>query len=240
MSYFNPTKYLINNFVSRPLDSKISTHWVQDKLVFCISLPINNRRTYQNFFMGKPFFLLAGLLFLGCTKEINCHNKSKTVSEEGAINKGGFPKPIDYNNFTIRQGQHYCDQNGLKSVRTSEMKFMVKFDKSAIYQTLVPENQYDINKLWGFTEGINNQYNSARIGWSWNNNALRLYGYVHANGIRHFQEMVQANCPLCIRRYKKESANLRTLKHIVAFKASIGEGLGRLLNRATKLGQLEP
>jgi len=139
--------------------------------------------------MSKPFFLLAGLLFIGFTKEINCHNKSKTVAEEGATDKSGSPKLISYNNFTIRQGQHYCDQNGLKSVRTSEMRFIVKFDKSAIYQTVVPENQYDINKLWGFTEGINNQYNSARIGWSWNNNALRLYGYVHANGIRHFQEI---------------------------------------------------
>jgi len=139
--------------------------------------------------MSKPFFLLAGLLFIGFTKEINCHNKSKTVAEEGATDKSGSPKLISYNNFTIRQGQHYCDQNGLKSVRTSEMRFIVKFDKSAIYQTVVPENQYDINKLWGFTEGINNQYNSARIGWSWNNNALRLYGYVHANGIRHFLEI---------------------------------------------------
>ena len=66
---------------------------------------------------------------------------------------------------------------------------MVKFDKSAIYQTVVRENQYDINKLWGFTEGINNQYNSARIGWSWNQDALRLYGYVYANGVRHYQEI---------------------------------------------------
>ena len=69
------------------------------------------------------------------------------------------------------------------------MKFMVKFDNSAIYQTVDPANQYDINKLWGFSEGINNQYNSARIGWSWNNDALRLYGYVYANGARHYQEI---------------------------------------------------
>jgi len=139
--------------------------------------------------MSKPSFLLAGLLFIGCTKEINCHNKSKAVAKEGATNTSVSKKPISYNNFTIRQGQHYCDQNGLKSIRTSEMKFMVKFDNSAIYKTVVPENQYDINKLWGFTEGINNQYNSARIGWSWNNNALRLYGYVYANGVRHYQEI---------------------------------------------------
>ena len=139
--------------------------------------------------MSKLFFLLAGLSFIGCTKEINCHDNSKTVNEEQATAKGGAPKPSSYTNFTIREGQHYCDQNSVKSVRTSEMGFMVKFDNSAIYQTVVPENQYDINKLWGFSEGINNQYNSARIGWSWNNDALRLYGYVYASGVRHYQEI---------------------------------------------------
>jgi hypothetical protein len=140
--------------------------------------------------MSRLFFLLAGIFFMSCTKEINCHdNNNKTVSEEEATAKAGTPKPPSYSNFTIRQGQHYCDQNSLKSVRTSEMKFMVKFDNSAIYQTVIPENQYDINKLWGFSEGINNQYNSARIGWSWNNDALRLYGYVYANGVRHYQEI---------------------------------------------------
>lgn len=139
--------------------------------------------------MSKLFFLLAGLSFIGCTKEINCHDNSKTVTEEQATAKGGAPKPSSYTNFTIREGQHYCDQNSVKSVRTSEMRFMVKFDNSAIYQTVVPENQYDINKLWGFSEGINNQYNSARIGWSWNNDALRLYAYVYASGVRHYQEI---------------------------------------------------
>jgi hypothetical protein len=139
--------------------------------------------------MSRLLFLFVGLFFIGCTKEINCHDNSKTVAEEEPTAKGGAPKPPGYASFTIRLGQHYCDQNSLKSVRTSEMKFMVKFDNSAIYQTVIPENQYDINKLWGFSEGINNQYNSARIGWSWNNDALRLYGYVYANGVRHYQEI---------------------------------------------------
>ncbi|HEY5969547.1 MAG TPA: hypothetical protein VIU35_16315 [Chitinophagaceae bacterium] len=143
--------------------------------------------------MSKLFFLLVGLFYIGCTKEINCHDNSKSVTEEEATAKGGAPKPTSYTNFTIRQGQHYCDQNSLKSVRTSEMKFMAKFDNSAMYQTVIPENQYDINKLWGFSEGINNQYNSARIGWSWNNNALRLYGYVYAKGVRHMQEITSVS-----------------------------------------------
>jgi hypothetical protein len=138
--------------------------------------------------MSKAIFFLAVFFIVGI-KEINCHYKNKTVTEEEAAAKADAAKPSNYTNFIIRQGQHYCDQNSIKSIRTAEMKFMVKFDNSAVYQTVVPENQYDINKLWGFTEGINNQYNSARIGWSWNNNALRLYGYVHANGVRHFQEI---------------------------------------------------
>ena len=82
--------------------------------------------------MSKLLFLLAGLFFIGCTKEINCHDNSKTVTEEEATAKGGPPQPPAYTSFTIRQGQHYCDQNSLKSVRTSEMKFMAKFDNSAI------------------------------------------------------------------------------------------------------------
>jgi len=57
------------------------------------------------------------------------------------------------------------------------MKFLVKFDSSAIYQTEFSENQYAVNKLWGFSEGTDNHYNSARIGCSWTNYALHLYGW---------------------------------------------------------------
>lgn len=142
--------------------------------------------------MRKLLFLAVIISFIGCKKEIDQKFDNKPVVEEAqsvAAKKPGPPQTSSYTTYTIRQGQHYCDQNSIKSVRTSEMKFMVKFDNSAIYQTVIPENQYDINKLWGFTEGINNQYNSARIGWSWNNDALRLYGYVYANGVRYSQEI---------------------------------------------------
>ncbi len=139
--------------------------------------------------MNKLFFLLAGLFFIGCTKEIKGPSDNKTVPEEVATARAAAPTPPTYKAYTIRKGQHYCDQNTLKSVKTAEMKFMTKFDNSAIYQSLTPENQYDIHKLWGFSEGLNNQYNSARIGWSWNNNALRLYGYVYAKGVRYYQEI---------------------------------------------------
>lgn len=137
----------------------------------------------------KKIWITSGLLFLlACNKQLNEPEKV-TIPDEEITARGGKPQGSVFTTYTIQAGQHYCDQNSVKKVRTSEMNFVVKFDNSAIYQTVLPENQYDINKLWGFTEGINNQKNSARIGWSWNNDALRLYGYVYANGIRYYQEI---------------------------------------------------
>lgn len=94
-----------------------------------------------------------------------------------------------FTRYLIRKGNHYCDQNTVKSVSTSEMKFTAKFNSSAIYTTIDPVNQFDINKLWGFSEGLNHQYNSARIGWNYDNNVLRLHGYVYSKGVRYSQEI---------------------------------------------------
>ena len=52
-----------------------------------------------------------------------------------------------FTSYLIRKGNHYCDQSSLKSVSTSEMKFIARFDTSAIYTSINPVNQYDINKL---------------------------------------------------------------------------------------------
>ena len=91
-----------------------------------------------------------------------------------------------YKVFTIQQGQHFCDQNILSFTTVSSvMRFNARFDQSAVYTTVDPVNQYDINKLWGFSEGSNHQYNSARIGWAYNDGALRLFGYAYVNGLRH-------------------------------------------------------
>lgn len=100
------------------------------------------------------------------------------------------PKPTDtFKLYTIQPGQNYCDQNEIRFVSIPGMKFDVIFDSTAIYQTLAPENQYDINKLYGFSEGLNHQQNSARIGWRWSDSALRLFGYTYVNGRRIEQEI---------------------------------------------------
>ena len=127
----------------------------------------------------KTIYLIAGIFFFtGCTRNFD-------VSAVKEIE----PKTGEYSTFTIQKGAHYCDQNPVRTITTSEMKFVVKFDSSAMYQTELPENQYAVNKLWGFSEGNNNHFNSARIGWSWTDNALRLYGYAYVSGQLYYQEI---------------------------------------------------
>lgn len=89
-----------------------------------------------------------------------------------------------YIQYRILKGSHYCDKTSITPFAGKSMSFNVKFDSSAMYSCTDPANQNDINKLVGFTEGSDNHKNSARIGWSWNNNALQLYAYAYVDGER--------------------------------------------------------
>lgn len=121
-------------------------------------------------------FLLALLCFVtlsACKKSLEDEFRDRM----GGDNTGKY---VDY---LIAKGAHSSDKNSYKPVTTSEMKFVVKFDSSAIYQSVIPSNQLDINKLYGFSD--NNQehhLHSARIGWRWYDNQLELFGYVYNNG----------------------------------------------------------
>jgi hypothetical protein len=85
--------------------------------------------------------------------------------------------------YVIQKGNQYCSGNSYKSIETPEMKFIVKFDSSAIYETQSPENQYDINKLYGFSDNnMDHHQYSARFGWRWSANALHLFAYVYNAG----------------------------------------------------------
>ncbi|MEJ7627711.1 MAG: hypothetical protein WKF35_12665 [Ferruginibacter sp.] len=97
--------------------------------------------------------------------------------------------PEEFTRHTIPRGDHYSDKSIVKSVRISKQVFKVKFDSSAIYTSLLPENQYDINKLYGFSEGNDHHINSARIGWRYNDDSLRLFAYTYFNGQRLSEEI---------------------------------------------------
>lgn len=128
--------------------------------------------------------LLFGLLILGtfaaCTKSKEIlHNQNDQA-----------PPPSSFVEYVIPKGEHYSQQNGFVATEYSELKFSVKFDSSAIYTSVSGENQYDINKLFGFAdnEGSHMEY-SARIGWRWSEGALRLFGYTHNEGQMAFEEL---------------------------------------------------
>jgi hypothetical protein len=127
--------------------------------------------------MKNPLLMAAVcllMLFSSCRKE----TPSQYLSTSG------------FKQYTIQRGQHYATENPVKAVETAEMKFTVKFDSSAIYQTANPENQYDINKLYGFSDNGDQHHSfSARIGWRWSDGALRLFAYTYNKGVRAEKEL---------------------------------------------------
>ncbi len=120
------------------------------------------------------FLLIAGALLPGCTKE----GGRERLSDHSPASAPGFVK------YTLKQGQHFANDNVYKPVDLAELKFVVKFDSSAIYKSMIPENQYDINKLYGFADNNReHQGFSARFGWRWSDGALRLFAYVYNDGV---------------------------------------------------------
>ena len=123
---------------------------------------------------------VVALCLCACTKEVaNPQNSVGKKETEQTF--------IQYNIF---KGSHYCDKNNFVPVKLNELKFKVKFDSSAIYKTSSAENQTDINKLFGFSD--NNEFHheySARFGWRWSDNALRLFAYVYNNGKMTFKDL---------------------------------------------------
>ena len=121
-----------------------------------------------------------------------CYCKKEEQVEEPEFSSY-VPISDDYVEYTIKKGQFYADQNPFRPVDTDEIKFKVKFDSSAIYNTVDPQNQFDINKLYGFSD--NNEHHqkySARFGWRWSDNALRIFTYVYNNGVVSYSELTEA------------------------------------------------
>ncbi len=93
-------------------------------------------------------------------------------------------------NYRILKSKHSAEQSVYTPVEYDELKFRVKFDSSAIYSTIDPANQYDINKLYGFADNEEHHHKfSARIGWRWSDNALRLFSYIYNKGDVSYEEL---------------------------------------------------
>lgn len=94
-------------------------------------------------------------------------------------------KDEDFELFVINKGQHEIQNKKNEYTLDNKLDFMVLFDSSAIYTTTNAENQGDINKLFGFTDCKSAVHeNSARFGWNWSGDKLRLYTYSYIKGTR--------------------------------------------------------
>jgi hypothetical protein len=127
------------------------------------------------------FLCLLSIAFSSCQKKVEIIEKIKNLQP---TQETGFVK------YTIKKGQQYCDMNTMAKVEYEELKFKVKFDSSAIYTTISVENQWDINKLFGFSD--NNKYHhefSARFGWNWSRNGLTLFAYTYNNSVRESKSL---------------------------------------------------
>ena len=131
------------------------------------------------------YLFLAGISFLLIS---SCGKKDISNTPADPLVVAGFIK------YTIRAGDHYCDKNVFLQTNYNELKFLVRFDSSCIYQTAAAANQLDINKLYGFADNnSDHQQFSARIGWRWSNNALRLFAYIYNNGVVSSEELAAVN-----------------------------------------------
>jgi hypothetical protein len=134
------------------------------------------KNTIQHIFIGSI------LLFLLTA----CDKSRESIA---TINHTGNSSP-QFIKYTIRECQQYCDQSVYKQTNYTELKFIVKFDSTAIYQTVSPANQLDVNKLYGFSDNNDeHQHFSARFGWRWSEGTLRLFGYIYNNGVMSFEEL---------------------------------------------------
>lgn len=130
----------------------------------------------------------ASILFIAA---VLCCTGCKKIADV-IVDKATTIKPGQFTKFTIRSGQQYCDGNVYKTIDTDKLDFVVRFDSSAIYQNQSPENQYDINKLFGFSDnGMDHHQFSARFGWRWSEGALRLFAYVYNEGKLISKELTQ-------------------------------------------------
>lgn len=124
---------------------------------------------------------MAALCLSACSKQLE--QPQATIGKKATAAQS-------FIQYTILKGNQYCDKSGFVPVKFSRLAFKVKFDSSAIYKTVKSENQNDINKLFGFSDNnaAHHQY-SARFGWRWSNNALRLFAYDYNHGVRSFKEL---------------------------------------------------
>ena len=125
--------------------------------------------------------ILILLLLISCSKEVD---------------------DLGFRVYTIPAGKH-SSGSFLNHPDNSRISFQFILDESAYYETEIPENQHDVNKIYGMSDfGVRHQKYSIRLGWRYINNELQLCWLRHEEG-RH------------------SSATIRTIEPDVIYDATI-------------------
>ena len=86
--------------------------------------------------------------------------------------------------YTIPEGEH-SSGNFINHPDNSRIEFNFMLDESAIYYTEIPENQSDVNKIYGMSDfGVRHQKYSIRLGWRYIRGEIQLCWLRHEEG-RH-------------------------------------------------------
>jgi hypothetical protein len=94
-----------------------------------------------------------------------------------------------YQRYLIQEGDHDSELR-IEQLQNSSLSFYAKFDSSAIYISNTLENQWDTNKLMGFSDCNSKHHdNSARFGWRWLNDELDIMAYVYNDGERIIEKI---------------------------------------------------
>lgn len=112
------------------------------------------------------------------------------VDSQTLIAHPGLTNSKKYITYLIKKGNNYCEGNNFILSQYRSLQFKAILDSSCIYQTVLPSNQEDINKLYGFSDCTSHHHtNSARFGWNWDKGALRIHAYCYADSIRRYREI---------------------------------------------------
>jgi len=111
--------------------------------------------------------------------------------------------------FKIKKGNHRSTSR-IELKKTNNLSFSFMLTESCKYETKSTENQYDINKLFGMSDGGSHMKNSARLGWRYLNNKFEIFGFIHNNGQFYFEKIcdvepnVEYNCMISFmdKKYK--------------------------------------
>ena len=120
---------------------------------------------------GRGLLLLIGLLLFGACEQ--------------------YEDLAPFKEYKIKRGRH-STLHQLRLLNSEKLSYDVIFDETAVYETTDPNNQADINKLFGFADCNSLHHeNSARFGWRWDrvNGQLEILAYVYADGVLTFQSI---------------------------------------------------